>query len=260
MGTYVEVEPGVKLYVEDVNPGGKKTVLFLHGWPLSHRQFEYQFNVLPAQGFRCVGVDWRGFGRSDKPWDGYRYDRLADDLRAVVDTLGLQGITLAGHSTGGAIAIRYMTRHGGHGVSRLVLISAAAPTGFTRETAGRLLNETMNDRPAMIRGITDTFFFQYITKPFAKWFFKMALQAAGWSTAAVIRMLRDENLHADLPRISVPTLIAHGIHDRVIPFAQAQDMHRAIRPSWLVPFAYSGHGLFWEERDRFNRLLAQFAG
>jgi len=142
----------------------------------------------------------------------------------------------------------------------LMLISAAAPTGFTRETASRLLAETMNDRPAMIRGITDTFFFQYITKPFAEWFFRMALQAAGWSTAAVIRMLRDETLYADLPRITVPTLIAHGIHDRVIPFAQAQEMHRAIGLSWLVPFAYSGHGLFWEERDRFNRLLAQFAG
>lgn len=47
MGYYVKVESNVKLYVEDLNPEGKKTILFLHGWPGSHKLFEYQFNQLP---------------------------------------------------------------------------------------------------------------------------------------------------------------------------------------------------------------------
>ncbi|MDB4867880.1 MAG: alpha/beta hydrolase, partial [Cohnella sp.] len=50
MGYFVRVESGVKLYVEYINPGGSKTIVFLHGWPLSHKQFEYQFDVLPAMG------------------------------------------------------------------------------------------------------------------------------------------------------------------------------------------------------------------
>ncbi|GIP33338.1 alpha/beta fold hydrolase [Paenibacillus sp. J2TS4] len=258
MGYFVTVEPGVKLYVEDVNPGGNKTIVFLHGWPLSHKLFEYQFNVLPAMGYRCIGIDWRGFGQSDKPISGYTYDRLADDIRAVVDALHINHFTLAGHSTGGAIAIRYMSRHNGYGVSKLVLIDAAAPRGFTKETANQLLTEALNDRPKMMRGVTDTFFFQYITKPFSDWFFQMGLQAAGWSTAAIIILLRDENLAADLQKIAAPTLILHGIHDKVIPFAQAQELNQQIRNSQLVPFAYSGHGPFWEERDRFNQLLRQF--
>ena len=54
MGHYVSVESGVNLYVEDLNPGGSKTIVFLHGWPLSHKQFEYQFDVLPAMGYRCM--------------------------------------------------------------------------------------------------------------------------------------------------------------------------------------------------------------
>ena len=82
-------------------------------------------------------------------------------------------IILVGHSTGGAIALRYMTRYKEYGVSKLVLIDAAAPTGFTPETARKFLTETYNDRPNMLRGITDTFFFQYITKPFSDWFFQM---------------------------------------------------------------------------------------
>ncbi|MDB5053960.1 MAG: alpha/beta hydrolase, partial [Bacilli bacterium] len=203
---------------------------------------------------------WRGFGKSDKPMSGYNYDRLADDIRTVVGALQLDNFTLAGHSTGGAIAIRYMARYNGYGVSKLVLIDAAAPIGFTTKTADKLLTETLNDRPKMLRGITDTFFFQYITGPFSDWFFQLGLQAAGWSTAAIIVLLRDEKLYADLLKIFVPTLIIHGIHDRVIPFAQAQELNQKIRNSRLVPFQYSGHGPFWEERDKFNQLLTQFIG
>ncbi|WP_084786762.1 alpha/beta fold hydrolase [Bacillus tuaregi] len=260
MGYYVKVEPGIKLYVEDINPKGRKTLVFLHGWPLSHKQFEYQFNVLPAMGYRCIGIDWRGFGKSDKPISGYHYDRLADDIRTVIGVLQLDHFTLIGHSTGGAIAIRYMSRYNGYGVSSLVLVDAAAPIGFTAETANRLLTQALNDRPKMMQEVTDTFFFQYITSSFSKWFIQLGLQAAGWSTVAIIQTLRDEKLYSDLDKIQAPTLIIHGVHDKVIPFAQAQELKQKIRHSQLVPFQYSGHGAFWEERDKFNQLLRQFNG
>jgi non-heme chloroperoxidase len=260
VGYFVTVEPGVRIYVEDVNPGGNKTILFIHGWPLNHKQFEYQFDVLPAMGYRCIGIDWRGFGNSDKPVSGYNYDRLADDIRTVVGALQLENFTLAGHSTGGAIAIRYIARYNGYGVCKLVLIDAAAPTGFTTETANKLITETSNDRPKMMQGVTDIFFFQYISGPFSEWFFQLGLQAAGWSTAAIIVSLRDEKMYPDLHKIFVPTLIIHGIHDKVIPFSQAQELNEKIRNSQLVPFQYSGHGPFWEERDKFNQLLTQFIG
>src|SRR5665647_3649135 len=106
MGYYVRVEPNVRIYVEDINPQGSKTILFIHGWPLNHKMFEYQFNVLPAMGYRCIAIDQRGFGSSDKPWEGYDLDRMADDVRCVIDALQLKNITLAGHSYGGAISIR----------------------------------------------------------------------------------------------------------------------------------------------------------
>lgn len=260
MGYFVTVESGVNLYIEDLNPQGSKTIVFLHGWPLSHKQFEYQFNVLPLMGYRCIGIDWRGFGESDKPISGYNFDRLADDIRAVVDVLQLDNLTLVGHSTGGAIAIRYMSRHHGYGVSNLVLIDAAAPIGFTAETASRLLHLALNDRPKMMREVEETFFFQYITNPFSEWFFQMGLQAASWSTIAIINTLRDETLYADLSKIQVPTLIVHGVHDKVIPFAQAEELNQQIINSQLVPFYYSGHGLFWEEREKFNELLIDFIG
>lgn len=258
MGYFVTVEPGVNLYVEDINRGGDNTVVFLHGWPLSHKQFEYQFNVLPAMGYRCIGIDWRGFGNSDKPIGDYTFNKLADDIRRIVASLQLNNFTLVGHSTGGAIAIRYMSRHNNFGVSKLILIDAAAPTGFTTETANNFLKDVLNDRPKMIQNVIDSFFFQYITKSFSNWFLQMGLQAASWSTTAIITTLRDEQLYADLPKIYVPTLIIHGIHDKVIPFSQAETLNEKISNSRLVPFQYSGHGPSWEEHDKFNQLLTQF--
>ena len=102
------------------------------------------------------------------------------------------------------------------------------------------------------------FFFQYLTEPFSDWFFQLGLQAAGWSTAALATSLRDESLFSDLGEIRVPTLILQGIHDKVCLFPLAEALKLGIENSKLVPFIYSGHGLFWEERDKFNKELIQF--
>jgi non-heme chloroperoxidase len=269
MGYYINVEPDVKIYIEDVNPEGRKAILFIHGWPANHKLFEYQFDQLPRLGYRCIGMDIRGFGNSDKPWRGYSYNRLADDVRGVVEALNLQDFTLAGHSVGGAIAIRYMARHNGYGVANLALFAAAAPSftrrpdfpyGLTKEAVTKLIQDTYNDRPKMLQEFGDMFFNQYVTKPFSDWFFQLGLKAAGWSTAALAASLRDESLFSDLGEIRVPTLILHGIHDKVSLFPLALALQEGIQNSILVPFENSGHGLFWEERDKFNTELAQFIG
>ena len=98
MGIYIEVERGVKLYVEDVGSG--RPVVLIHGWPLNRKMWEYQMNSLPQQGYRCILIDMRGFGRSDAPLHGYTYNRMADDIRVVVDELGVVGGTLVGFSMG----------------------------------------------------------------------------------------------------------------------------------------------------------------
>lgn len=183
MGYYVNVN-GVKIYVEDLNPEAKKTIVFLHGWPGNHNLFEYQFDKLPQLGYRCIGIDTRGFGKSDKPFNGYDYDTLSDDVRGVVETLGLRDFTLAGHSTGGAIAVRYMGRHNGYGVKKLVLIAAAAPSlikrpnfpyGIDQERVVQIINGTYNDRPQMLREFGDMFFFKHTSQAFSDWFFQLGL-------------------------------------------------------------------------------------
>lgn len=267
MEYYIEVEQGVNIFVNDLNPSGDKTIVFLHGWPGSHELFEYQFDNLPEKGYRCVGIDQRGFGKSDKPWSGYNYDRLSDDVRAVVEAMNLKNFTLAGHSTGGAIAIKYMARHRGYEVSKLALFAAAAPSlikqtdfpyGLNIDTVLNIIDETYNDRPNMLYNFGQIFFYQYITQSFSQWFLNLGFQAAGWATAAVAKMWIREQLFYDLTTITVPTLIIHGVHDKVVPFELGEIQHETIKSSIFLPFDYSGHASFYDEKERFNQDLMNF--
>lgn len=267
MGYYVSAAENVKIYVEDLNPDGKHTILFIHGWPGNHNLFEYQFDQMPKMGYRCIGVDTRGFGNSDKPWTGYDYNTLADDIWHVINALKLQDITLAGHSTGGAIAIRYMARYNGYGVSKLALFAAAAPSlikrpkfpyGLEKESVVQLIQQTNTDRPKMLRDFGDTFFFQHITQAFSDWFFQLGLQASGWATAAIANTWINEVLFSDMEAIMTPTLIIHGIHDRVVPFELGEIQNKSIQNAILLPFYYSGHATFYDEKDRFNEELEKF--
>lgn len=110
----------------------------------------------------------------------------------------------------------------------------------------------------MLSDFGDRFFFQYITKPFADWFLKMGLEAASWSTIAIANTWINEQLFSDLEAINVPTLIIHGIHDEIVPFQLGEIQHKYIKNSKLLPFYYSGHGAFYDEKDLFNEELMKF--
>lgn len=264
---YVEVEPGIRIFVEDLNPAGEQTVLFIHGWPANHRMFEYQFNQLPKYGIRCIAIDIRGFGKSDKPWEGYCYDNLADDLNCVIETLDLDNIMLVGFSVGGAIAVRYMSRYSGYGISKLALVSAAVPV-FTQRPdypyslpvaeVNKLICQTYTDRPKMLSEFGKNFFSSNVSPQFLNWFAGLGLEASGHATASLAKSLRDEDLRRDIPQISVPTTIFHATHDQIVAFANAEITHQNIRSSRLIPFEFSGHGLVSDESDKFNYCLTQF--
>ncbi|MDF2907884.1 MAG: non-heme haloperoxidase family protein [Herbinix sp.] len=267
MGYYINVEPSVNIYVEDLNPEGNETIVFLHGWPGSHELFEYQFNHLAQEGYRCIGIDQRGFGKSDQPLSGYGYDRLSDDVRCVIDALNLHDITLLGHSTGGSIAVRYMSRHRAHKVKKLVLCAAAAPSlinrpnfpyGVPKENIEAMIALTYSDRPQMLQNFGDNFFFQHTSTAMMDWFFQLGLAAAGWATAEVEKTWIKEALFNDLEQICTPTLIMHGIHDKIVPFTLGEIQNKMIRNSTLIPFEFSGHASFIDQMDRFNKELARF--
>ncbi|SET19109.1 alpha/beta fold hydrolase [[Clostridium] polysaccharolyticum] len=267
MKYWIEVEPNVKVFAEDINPDGQETILFLHGWPLSHDVFEYQYDALPYKNIRCIGLDTRGFGQSDRPALGYDYDRLAEDLHQSIESLGLENVTLAAHSMSGAAAIRYMANYNQDHVKNLVLIGAAAPSlvrrknfnfGVSRDFIDTLIQETRNNRPQMLHNFAQTCFYKFSSETFTDWLVYLGYQAAGHSTIQCAITFRNETLFKDLQRITVPTLIIHGVHDQVVPYPLALFLRQCIANSYIVPFEESGHLPFYEEQIKFNTVLTGF--
>lgn len=267
MKYYVKVKEEVKIFVEDLNSECKETILFIHGWPLSHKAYEYQVNEFSKKGYRCIAIDLRGFGDSDKPACGYSYNDFAEDVRSIIKALDLRDITLVGHSMGGAISIRYLSKYDGYGVSRLVLLGAASPRwtqkgdwkyGYTIEEVNQFISDTYKDRPKMLRGITESFFLKQISKPFFDWFMGICLKASGWATAQALESLRDEEEFDDLPKINVPTLILHGVQDEICSYKFAEYMKKEISNSKLVTLNCCGHGLFYEDKEKVNMEIDKF--
>lgn len=264
MSHYIEVDHDrhIELFVEDIGEG--QPIVFLHGWPLNHQMFEYQMNELPHKGYRFIGIDLRGFGKSDKPVFGYDYDTLAHDVKTVVEYLQLENFYLTGFSMGGPIAIRYATKFSNKELAQLILAGPAAPSftqrdGYShcmkREEVSELIEALQNDRPAALKDFGEGFYHSDISGPFGEWFHSLGLEASAHATIACAESLRDEDLQEEVSHIEVPTLLLHGKHDEICDYAFSEILNKKIPNSTLIPFENSGHGMVYDEKEKFNQTL-----
>jgi len=276
---FVNVDEGVSIYIEDIGSesGAKdvlKPVLFIHGWPLSHEMFEYQFMALHKSGYRCIGIDLRGFGRSDKPSTSYNYDVFADDIKQVISALNLQGVTLVGFSMGGAIVMHYVAKFFSELVSKVVLMAAAAPSftkrenypyGLEKSACDDLILQSNHDRPKMVSDFAKMFFKSENSqsREMLNWLFSINMEVSPFATVKCLEELRDADLRNDMQVVNqrnLPVAIFHGTHDKICPFDFAEVMNQGIKGSRLIEFNESGHGLNIEEKDKTNEELMKFIG
>src|ERR1043165_5002799 len=125
----VTTKDGVQIYFKDWGPKNAQPIVFHHGWPLSADDWDAQMLFFVQHGYRVVGIDRRGHGRSSQVSDGHDMDHYAADAAAVVEHLDLRNTTHIGHAPGGGKAPRYGARHGQKQgrVAKLVLAAAVPP-------------------------------------------------------------------------------------------------------------------------------------
>lgn len=264
---YLKSADNVALAVEDINQRGAKTVVLVHGWPISQDMYEYQKDVLNDQGYRIISYDIRGLGNSQVTSDGYDYDQLASDLHCILVTLNVREVILVGFSMGGAICVRYMSKYDNERVAKLVLVGAAVPS-FTRtahnpegksfSAVNELIEQCYVNRPKLVHDFGNDVFALNHGREFMDWFAAICLKGSGIGTIKTAISLRDEDVYQDLFAIKIATLIIHGTLDKICPFSFAQIMHECIKNSILCEFRYSGHGVFYDELNRFNKVLVDF--
>ena len=122
---FITTKDGSQLYWREWGAGAP--ILFLSSLGCDSRMWDYQITAFADEGFRCIGFDRRGHGRSEQPAGGYDFDTFADDVATLVEDLDLSGLTLIAHSMAGGEAVRYLTRHGSQRVARLVLLAPTTP-------------------------------------------------------------------------------------------------------------------------------------
>lgn len=264
----------VKLHYTDLGQGAP--VVLIHGWPLNHESWEYQLKELPKHGVRVIAYTRRGFGNSDKPWDGYDYDTLADDLKAVLDELNLQNVTLVGFSMAGGEVARYMSRHGGARVSKVAFVSAVTPfllktpdnpDGAPESAFTGIFEGLEKDRPDFMRSFAKKFYgVGLISHPVSDatldWNQSLVMLGSPRATEACAHSFAETDFRRDLPTIKVPTLVIHGDQDETVPIeVSGARMKDFVPHSTYKVYKGAPHGLFITEKDKLNEdILAFVAG
>ena len=124
---------GTDVHIQELNKGARETILLIHG--MFSNLSVYYFNIAPilAKTFHVVIYDLKSHGMSGKAKEGYDLNSMTDDLLALMETLQLKSVHLAGYSFGGLVALKMVMRYPGR-VKKLAIIEAPDPSE----------NETLN--------------------------------------------------------------------------------------------------------------------
>ena len=253
--------------------GAGQTVIFIHGWPLNHEMWEYQLTELPKHNIRCIAYDRRGFGKSDRSWEGYDYNTLASDLNDLITQLNLTDVVLVGFSMGGGEIARYIGIYGSDKISKIVFISSITP--FRLKTADNLegtekavFDETINkikaDRPAFLAEFGKKFYGvdisnEAVSSSILAWNQHLCLMSSAKATIDCVRSFSETDFRDDIKKITQPVLIIHGDADKTVPINVSGDKTAALLPhAKYIIYKNAPHGLFITEKEKLNFDLINF--
>lgn len=256
----VEIPNGVRLsYVERGDPLGIPVVL-LHGITDSWHSFERVLPHLP-DSIHAFALSQRGHGDSDRPAAGYRPQDFAADLAVFVDTLDLGPAVIAGHSMGASIALRFAIDHPGRTLG-LVLVGALTTwrgqPDFVQLWDSVVSTLTDPIDPDFVREFQESTLAQPVPPEFLETIVRESLKlpARVWQ-ATLLEGLLEPDFSEQLATIEAPTLLLCGNQDALTRDGQ-EALTAAIPNSRRMMYAGAGHGLHWEEPERFAADLAGF--
>ena len=288
--TRIALPTGVTLNVQLGGPEGGEPILFLHGFPESHRTWRA---ILPdlARAWRVVAPDQRGFGASDKPEgvENYKTDRIVEDLIALADALGFDRFTLAGHDWGGAVAWLAALKHPDR-IRRLIIVNAPHPLVFQKslidDDAQRAASQYIRAfrNPAMEQGIAAMGYEGFFQRTFAShadvsklpdeerqaylddWAQPGAMTAMlNWYRASEM-VVPEPGEEAEapawtgmpFPKIAMPTLVVWGLKDVALLPLQLDGLLDLIGDLRIVTVADAGHFVPWERPEPVISAIRDF--
>jgi non-heme chloroperoxidase len=274
--TTVAIKDGVEIFYKDWGPKGAQPIVFHHGWPLSSDDWDNQMLFFVGNGYRVVGIDRRGHGRSTQVSDGHDMDHYAADAAAVVEHLDLRNAVHIGHSTGGGEATRYVARHGQPNgrVAKLIIIGAVPPIMVkTAANPGGLPIEVFDGLRKQLADNRAQFYVDLPTGPFYSFnrsgakpslpiiqnWWRQGMMGGAKAHYDGIKAFSETDFAEDLKVIDVPTLVMHGDDDQIVPIADSALLSiKLLKNGTLKVYKKFPHGMCTTHADVVNPDLLAF--
>jgi len=219
-------DDGVTLSYQ-VHGSGPATVLYMHGWAGSGAQFEEAIGALDLNALRVVTMDFRGHGQSDKSVRPYDLDRIANDVWAVADAVGVTNVVLVGYSMSGKFA-QYVAVRRPHRVSGLVLVGGfpASEMSFPEEAVRDWVGRA-GDRERLRQLLIP-----FISEPVDAAVFDRYIDDAAKVPAAVLECTLQTCIRTSfvdrVESLTMPTLIIGGKRDAYFPPEAVAQLARSL--------------------------------
>jgi len=264
-------------FVYETQGSGDDIVVVVHGGAgLPHEYFHPMLSNL-SRYMKVVYFDRRADTLSTKSSRGpASVEEMADDIDALRTALGVQQVTLLGHSFGATIVLNYALRHPAN-VKRLILVSAAATVENPAEGEKRILKKLSPVEMNAYRGSEggrgaanpcervrrrySILYPHYFYKP-VPYELDRGAYTVYFDALSKKQALASEDSGLDvaarLGEIKAPTLVVAGRHDLETTAAQSSELAGGLPNSKLVMLEHSGHFPFFEENYLFTEWVRQF--
>jgi non-heme chloroperoxidase len=270
--SFVRTKDGVEIFYKDWGHG--QPIVFHHGWPLSSDDWDTQMLFFVGHGYRAIGIDRRGHGRSSQVSDGHDMDHYAADAAAVAEHLDLRNAIHIGHSTGGGEVTRYVARHGKGRVAKAVLMSAVPPIMVkSPNNPDGLPISVFDDLRKSLAANRAQFYRDFASKPFygfnrpgakpldgviENWW-RQGMMGGAKAHYDGIKAFSETDLTEDLKKIDVPTLVMQGEDDQVVPYKGAALLQvKLLQNPTLKLYPGFPHGMLTTYSETINKDLLEF--
>lgn len=247
--------PMSKLHFTDQGQGD--ACLLVHAFPFDGRMWEAQAEAL-ARTHRVIVPDLRGFGRSLGLPPARSLDDHADDLDALLASLGIENAAVAGLSMGGYISFALWRRHPSR-VRALVLADTRAVADSPETKTNREAHiELVRSKGA--KALMETLRPSLLAKDAGEEAVQRALTIGGSQTAegvadALMAMRDRPDSRPLLPTISVPVTVIVGEYDAISGVSEMKELADAIPGARFAVIPNAGHLANLESPALFNKAL-----
>ncbi|MGB7418296.1 MAG: alpha/beta hydrolase [Erythrobacter sp.] len=289
--TRVELANGIHLDCVDEGPTDAPALIFLHGFPESHRTWRHQIAHFKDR-YRCIAPDQRGYRNSSKPQEveAYTPDKLVGDIFLLADALNVATFTIVGHDWGGALAWGVALGGQHMRVERAVIANAPHPAIFQRllytnrqqrkasqyirgfrdpandvlvkehGLTGLLLKEVKWDRPGAMEAeerealLRD---WQNRDAAFGMLNYYRASPIDVPDVDAPFKVPEDWS-PPELPKLTIPTLVIWALDDLALPPENLEGLAAIVDPLTIHRVPECGHFVPWEAPDEVNAAMDRF--